>query len=105
VVLNTEKGIRHLECADYAYIGLLDSDVEFQADYFEEMIRRFHAEPALGLAGGVVIDAGLPRDRFPRNRVVPAVVAHIRHEQMERVRSMFGGRGDTVWTEHSKEIR
>lgn len=89
VVLNTEKGIRHLECGDYAYIGLLDSDVEFQADYFEEMIRRFHAEPALGLAGGVVIDVGLPRDRFPRNQIdVPGAVQFYRRECFEAIGGM-----------------
>ncbi len=86
VVLNTEKGIRHLETANHAFLGLLDSDVEFQANYFEEMIRRFHSEPALGLAGGVVIDVGLPRDRFPRNRIdVPGAVQFFRRECFEAI--------------------
>jgi cellulose synthase/poly-beta-1,6-N-acetylglucosamine synthase-like glycosyltransferase len=86
VVHNTEAGIRHLECGDYAYLGLLDSDVTFQADYFEQMIHRFDAEPKLGLAGGVVIDVGLPRDRFPRNRRdVPGSVQFFRRECFERI--------------------
>ena len=86
VVYNTEAGIRHLECQDYAFIGLLDSDVTFQADYFEQLIRRFDAEPALGLAGGVVIDVGLPRDRFPRNsQDVPGAVQFFRRECFERI--------------------
>lgn len=86
VVHNTETGIRHLECADYDFIGLLDSDVEFQTDYFEELMRRFAAEPALGLAGGVVIDVGLPKDRFPRNRQdVPGAVQFFRRECFERI--------------------
>jgi len=86
VVHNTEAGIRHLECGNYAYLGLLDSDVTFQTDYFEQLIGRFEAEPALGLAGGVVIDVGLPRDRFPRNRRdVPGAVQFFRRECFERI--------------------
>jgi poly-beta-1,6-N-acetyl-D-glucosamine synthase len=86
VVLNTETGIRHLDFKGYQFLGLLDSDVEFQSDYFEEMIRRFVAEPALGLAGGVVIDVGLPRDKFPRNRIdVPGAVQFFRRECFEAI--------------------
>ena len=86
VVLNTEAGIEHLEFRDYRYLGLLDADVEFQADYFEQLIRRFENEPSLGLAGGVVIDVGLPRDRFPRNRMdVPGAVQFFRRECFESI--------------------
>lgn len=86
VVYNTETGIRNLEFRDYAHLGLLDSDVEFQADYFERLMRRFATEPGLGLAGGVVIDIGLPRDRFPRNRIdVPGAVQFFRRECFERI--------------------
>ncbi len=86
VVHNTEKGIRHLRCDDYHYIGLLDSDVTFQRDYFEQLIGRFVAEPELGLAGGVVIDIGLPRDRFPLNRQdVPGAVQFFRRECFEKI--------------------
>jgi len=86
VVHNTEAGIRHLECKDYGFLGLLDSDVTFQADYFEQLIRRFDIEPKLGLAGGVVIDLGLPRDRFPRNRRdVPGAVQFFRRECFDKI--------------------
>jgi glycosyltransferase involved in cell wall biosynthesis len=86
VVLNTETGISNVEFRDYAYLGLLDSDVEFQTDYFERIMRRFEAEPALGLAGGVVIDVGLPTDQFPRNRLdVPGAVQFFRRECFERI--------------------
>jgi biofilm PGA synthesis N-glycosyltransferase PgaC len=86
VVHNTEAGIRHLNFQGYAFLGLLDSDVTFQTDYFEQMIRHFDAEPKLGLAGGVVIDVGLPRDRFPRNRIdVPGAVQFFRRECFEKI--------------------
>lgn len=86
VVTNTRNGISHLNATNYAYLGLLDSDVEFQADYFEQLINRFEADPSLGLAGGVVIDIGLPRDRFPRNRQdVPGAVQFFRRECFEKI--------------------
>lgn len=84
VVKNTERGVRTLECRDYGFLGLLDSDVTFQADYFEQLIRRFEANPRLGLAGGVVIDIGTPRDRLPRNRQdVPGAVQFFRRACFE----------------------
>lgn len=84
VVQNTETGIRHLGRNDYAFLGLLDADVVFQSDYFEQLISRFEEDASLGLAGGVVIDVGLPRDRFPRNRQdVPGAVQFFRRECFE----------------------
>lgn len=86
VVHNTEAAIRHLNFRNYSFLGLLDADVMFQPDYFEELLRRFEGEPALGLAGGVVIDVGLPRDRFPRNRAdVPGAVQLFRRECLEKI--------------------
>lgn len=84
VVKNTERGVRTLECRDYAFLGLLDSDVSFQADYFEQLLKRFAMDARLGLAGGVVIDVGTPLDRLPRNRHdVPGAVQFFRRECFE----------------------
>jgi hypothetical protein len=84
VVKNTEQGVRTLECRHYSFLGLLDSDVSFQVDYFEQLLKRFAANPRLGLAGGVVIDIGTPRDRLPRNRHdVPGAVQFFRRECFE----------------------
>lgn len=84
VVKATEHGARSLACRDYAFLGLLDADVTFQSDYFERLIERFAAAPLLGLAGGVVIDVGTPRDRFPRNQQeVPGAVQLFRRECFE----------------------
>jgi biofilm PGA synthesis N-glycosyltransferase PgaC len=86
VVHNMLRGIGHLVCGDYRYIGLLDADVRFQADYFERLISCFEADPALGLAGGVVIDPGMPRGRIPRNlRDVPGAVQFFRRECFESI--------------------
>jgi poly-beta-1,6-N-acetyl-D-glucosamine synthase len=84
VVKNTELGVRSVLFSDYAYVGLLDSDVTFQSDYFEQLIARFAANPRLGLAGGVVIDVGTPRNRFPLNRHdIPGAVQFFRRECFE----------------------
>jgi len=84
VVHATEAGIRALTVSDYACIGLLDSDVRFQRDYFERVIERFVASPQLGLAGGVVIDIGTPKSHVPRNRQdVPGAVQFFRRSCFE----------------------
>ncbi len=84
VVRNTELGRESLRTQDYEFLGLLDADVTFQEDYFERLIERFRSRTRLGLAGGVVIDIGRPRDRFPRNRHdVPGAVQFFRRECFE----------------------
>ncbi len=81
VVHNTEAGVRHLKFQDFKYLGLLDADVVFQRDYYEQIIRRFEDNPRLGLAGGVVIDVGRPPNRLPKNRRdVPGAVQLFRSE-------------------------
>lgn len=86
VVMNTMKAITHLESQDYAYLGLLDADVVFDADYYEKTMRCFERDPILGLAGGVVIDPGESRDRVPRNRLdIPGAVQFYRKECFEAI--------------------
>jgi poly-beta-1,6-N-acetyl-D-glucosamine synthase len=90
VVLNTLAGIRALNCHDYEYLGLLDADVSFQDDYFEQLLNRFEANARLGLAGGVVIDSGAPRTRLPRNRVdVPGAVQFFRRTCFDSIGMLF----------------
>ena len=90
VVRNTEAGIRYLNFSEYRFIGLLDADILFQTDYYEQLMKRFEIDQRLGLAGGVVIDIGLPKDRFPRNRIdVPGAVQFFR-------RDCFDGLGGLV---------
>lgn len=65
-----------LECAgaildqmDWDYIGNLDADVMFDANYYEQLVQRLDAHPAIGIAGGYVHEwrSGRFRDR-PCNR-------------------------------------
>ena len=90
VVQATEAGVRALTLASYSYIGLLDSDVRFQPDYFKKVLETFEASPQLGLAGGVVIDLGSPRDRLPRNRKdVPGAVQFFRRRCFEALNGLL----------------
>jgi glycosyltransferase involved in cell wall biosynthesis len=79
VVHATEKGIKTLNTAEYQYLGLLDADVRFAANYFDELIQRFENDPKLGLAGGIVIDVDTPKNEKPRNtQDVPGAVQFFR---------------------------
>lgn len=89
VVHNTQLGIRHLQVNDYLYLGLLDADVVFQADYFEQLIDRLEANPRLGVTGGVVLDVGTAR-RLPVNRLdVPGAVQFYRRTCFERIGRLY----------------
>lgn len=84
VVRATELGVRALTVLDYRYIGLLDADVRFAPHYFEKVIERLELSSQLGLAGGHVVDFGLPEDRLPHNRLdVPGAAQFFRRECFE----------------------
>jgi poly-beta-1,6-N-acetyl-D-glucosamine synthase len=86
VVHATEAGLRALTVDDYHYIGLLDSDVRFEKDYFKKVIKHFEASPSLGLGGGMVVDPGQRKDRLPRNcQDVPGATQFFRRECFERL--------------------
>jgi poly-beta-1,6-N-acetyl-D-glucosamine synthase len=76
VVFATEAGIKALQNRDYAFVGLLDADVRFGRNYYEEIMRRFADDPKLGVAGGWVVDC-YEGQRVPfkqsRNEVAGAV--------------------------------
>lgn len=85
VVQNTETGLKALRASDYSYLCLLDADVSFQDDYFEQLLQRFSAEPDLGLAGGVIVDVGVRRE-MRRNEVdVAGAVQFFRRECFESI--------------------
>lgn len=90
VVHATETGVRALTIEDYEYIGLLDSDVRFEKDYFEKIIKYFEDFPGLGLGGGMVVDPSQRKDRFPRNRYdVPGATQFFRRKCFERLGSLI----------------
>ena len=48
------RGLEELRSLDYDFIGNLDADVSFAPQYFENILREFEADPALGISGGIV---------------------------------------------------
>lgn len=56
VVFATETGLAALQTMEYDFIGLLDADIQFAKEYYEQIMERFVNDPQLGLAGGLVID-------------------------------------------------
>jgi poly-beta-1,6-N-acetyl-D-glucosamine synthase len=83
VVQAIETGVRTLNSTEYEYLGLLDADVRFAANYFELLIERFEQRPRLGLAGGLVVDVDTPKN-LPRNiDDVPGAVQFFRRACFE----------------------
>jgi len=50
------EGYRRLSGEACGYIGILDADVSFEPNYYEEVISRFQTDSKLGIAGGVLTD-------------------------------------------------
>jgi len=49
-------GYKQLEGIDYDFIGIVDADVSFDSDYYENVLARFEQNPKLGIAGGIFFD-------------------------------------------------
>ncbi len=52
VVEAFDCGLERVQDLDWSYVVKLDADLEFGADYFENMLRRFEENPKLGMASG-----------------------------------------------------
>jgi poly-beta-1,6-N-acetyl-D-glucosamine synthase len=57
----------------YDYVGKLDGDVELPLDYFERVLQRFAHDPALGIAGGSLVERFGSRSRRVR---IPSYHVH-----------------------------
>jgi poly-beta-1,6-N-acetyl-D-glucosamine synthase len=45
-------GLEHVDLHDYTHVGKLDGDIVLPPNYVAELLRRFAAEPRLGIAAG-----------------------------------------------------
>jgi biofilm PGA synthesis N-glycosyltransferase PgaC len=50
------RAIGPTELAGFTHIGKLDGDVELRPDYYRSILDRFDDRPALGIAGGVILE-------------------------------------------------
>ena len=56
-VLSINEAYRQIDKLEYDFLGILDGDVSFSSNYYEEVIERFIQNPRLGIAGGVIYDS------------------------------------------------
>lgn len=89
VVFAVESGIQMLRTVDYAYIGLLDADVRFAPNYYEEVLQRFVADPKLGLAGGLVVDC-IQGQRYPSHQSLRDVAGAVQFFSRKCFESLGG---------------
>ena len=75
-------GLATVDWRDYTHVMKLDGDIELAPDYLRRLMERFDADPALGLAGGVLVeptlDGGLRSIQIPRNHVHGALKCYSR---------------------------
>ncbi|HEX5221467.1 MAG TPA: glycosyltransferase family 2 protein [Verrucomicrobiae bacterium] len=80
-------GLDRVKHLDFAFVGNLDADMTLEPTYFEELLKRFAADPKLGLAGGMVHTT--VGDRFVSQNValdsVAGAVQLFRRECFERI--------------------
>lgn len=50
-------GYEQLKGLEYDFIGNLDADLSFKADYFQQLLERFEDNPGLGIGGGYIHEA------------------------------------------------
>lgn len=99
-VIAINAGWRLLSADGYEFIGILDGDLKFGPEYFEEVLNAFAKDPDLGIAGGVVFDVGEAPYQKPRNQHdVPGAVQMFRRSCYEDVRPylQIPAGGLTLW--------
>lgn len=70
------QGLEEAKHLEYDFIGNLDADISFGADYFQRLLAEFHKDSSLGLAGGVVasyLDGEFVRQNVSSDSVAGAV--------------------------------
>ena len=51
-----KMGFARLGNINYNFLGILDADISFGADYYEFILEQFQKNPRLGIAGGLIFD-------------------------------------------------
>lgn len=76
-VFAQNAGVRKLSLKDFDFIGLLDGDVSFSPNYFDELFKKFRLDPALGLASGYVYEAANGRFVPTKGNRAGSVPGHV----------------------------
>ena len=81
-VRNFYAGLQHVDLHAYSHLMKLDGDIELPPHYLRVMLERFNAEPAIGIAGGVLVEplrnGGRRAVRIPRHHVHGALKLYSR---------------------------
>ena len=90
-------GLARAELDEYTHIMKLDGDIELGPSYLRVLLKRFAADPALGLAGGVLIEpkpgGGMRPLAIPRHHVHGALKCYTR----ECLTAIGGVREQLAW--------
>jgi poly-beta-1,6-N-acetyl-D-glucosamine synthase len=79
-------GYAHTKHLDYDIIGSLDADISFEADYFAFLLRKFAADPQLGIAGTPFREGGKTYDyRFSSTDHVSGACQLFRRDCFEAI--------------------
>ena len=66
-------GIEAMQDISYDFVGILDADIRLDASYYRAILKRFHDDPKLGLAGGALYQRF--GDRFVDQKIAEDSVA------------------------------
>ena len=55
-VYAVREGFKRVLPLPFDFVGNLDADVSFEATYFEELLKKFQANPGLGVGGGWILE-------------------------------------------------
>jgi len=92
-------GYHALGATNWQFMSKLDGDLSFEPDYFERMLDKFHADPRLGVGGGVLYHEEGGRRVLEKNPEfhVRGGVKIFRRECWESIEGLWVGPGsDTV---------
>lgn len=82
-----QEGLQSLTEVDYAYLAILDADIELCPDYYEAVLGRFKRYPELGIATGTYLEKegdALVEARIDR-RSTPKAIQVFRRECYEQI--------------------
>lgn len=91
-------GLERVKNIEYAVIGNLDSDLSFDADYLEFLLRKFEEDPNLGVAGTVFREEGFSSasDSFEGQNHVAGGCQLFRRRCFEEIRGYIPNRAGGI---------
>ena len=82
------EGFKRVLPLPFDFVGNLDADVSFEATYFEELLKKFQADPGLGVGGGWIsrkLTESTSRGLYNSRDWVPHAVQLLRRRCYEAV--------------------